>query len=234
MIKYLRLPFSFDTERLQADVQLLDSLQWKSHYQVLHYEGEWSGIPLRSIDGDAGSLYISAQENPIYKDTVFLQKTNYLKEVLQHFQCPLKAVRLLKLNAGAVIKEHRDAELYFEKGEARIHIPIITDDAVGFYTGNERLFMREGECWYVNFNLPHRITNNSSINRIHLVIDADVNDWLTAVFNHKDIAIKKEIANDDGYDDATKREIIKRFREMNTAKGNELADNLEKQLNSGM
>src|ERR1700712_4089087 len=134
MIKYLRLPFSFDVKCLQQSLTAANDLQWRMHYQRLHYEGEWSGISLRSIGGSADNLHISAMENPEYKDTVFLQQSDYLQQALSVFKCPLNAVRLLKLNAGAIIKEHTDAELSFEKGEARFHIPIITNDSVEFYS----------------------------------------------------------------------------------------------------
>ena len=40
--------------------------------------------------------------------------------------------------------------------------------------------MQEGEAWYLNFNLPHRVKNGSSSDRLHLVMDCTVNDWLTA------------------------------------------------------
>ena len=69
----------------------------------------------------------------------------------------LLAVRLLKLNAGASIKEHRDNDLFFEKGEIRIHIPIITNADVEFYLDSERMNLQEGSCWYMNFNLLHAI-----------------------------------------------------------------------------
>ena len=36
--------------------------------------------------------------------------------------------------------------------------------------------MGEGECWYINFNLPHRIHNRGTTDRVHLVIDCVLND----------------------------------------------------------
>ena len=159
---------------------------------------------------------------------MFLEESPYLQKVLHTFQCPLLAVRLLRLNAGAIIKEHCDLELNFEKGEIRLHVPIITHDDVEFYLDNERVHLKEGECWYLNFNLPHSIINNSNIDRIHLVIDATVNDWVKDIFSDKAISIKKEIDNPANYiDPAIKKQMILRFREMNTETGNRLADELE-------
>lgn len=38
--------------------------------------------------------------------------------------------------------------------------------------------MKEGECWYVNTLLKHDVVNNGATDRIHLVVDLKLNDWL--------------------------------------------------------
>lgn len=231
IIKYLKLPFLFDTGLLQQEVHALSAMPWLPHYQVKHYEGEWTAIPLRSIGGKANDVIISPTDNRNYRDTVFLESSPYLQQVLQTFQCPLQAVRLLKLNAGSIIKEHRDAELNFESGEIRLHIPVLTHPDVEFFLDKERLMLQEGECWYMNFNLPHSIQNNSSINRVHLVIDALVNDWVKQLFSSPEITVKKETADTSGILSIdTKRKMIIQFREMNTTISHQLADELEKEI----
>jgi hypothetical protein len=225
MLKYLQLPFYFDAKKMQQELMLIDKAAWQLHYQKLHYEGSWSGFPLRSVSGDARNIFISPEKNPTYKDTVFLNNSVYFREVLSSFKCPLLAVRLLKLNAGAVIKEHKDVEVCFEKGEIRIHIPVITNDEVEFYLDKQKMILKEGECWYMNFNLPHSIFNNSKYDRIHLVIDARVNDWVKHLFAQD--AINKKEMQEPGYDDDTKKEIITRLRELNTDTANQLADEME-------
>lgn len=231
IIKYLQLPFHFDAGLLQREVDALSALQWLPHYQVKHYEGEWSAIPLRSIAGKVDDIMIAPTDNGDYRDTIFLESSTYIKEVLQTFQCPLQAVRLLKLNAGSIIREHRDAELNFEKGEIRLHIPVLTHADVEFFLDKERMDLKEGECWYMNFNLPHAISNKSKINRVHLVIDALVNDWVKDIFTGTTCPVKKEIEDTSGvYDEATKKQMIAAFREMNTAVSNKMADDLENSL----
>ena len=231
VIKYLQLPFYFDADLLQQEVAAISAMNWVPHYQVKHYEGAWNAIPLRSIDGKTDDIIISPAQKNNYQDTVFLENSPYLKTVLQNFQCPLQAVRLLKLNAGSSIKEHRDAELNFESGEIRLHIPVLTHADVEFILDKERLSLQEGECWYLNFNLLHAINNNSPINRVHLVIDAVVNDWVTDIFNSPDIIVKKEIEDiSKAVDETTKKQMINLFREMNTATSNKMADELEKEM----
>ena len=231
ILKYLQLPFFFDAALLQQETDALSILPWQPHYQVKHYEGEWSAIPLRSIGGKVDDIIVSPAENPVYRDSIFLQSSPYLQKVLQAFKCPLQAVRLLKLNAGSIIKEHRDADLNFERGEIRLHIPVCTHNDVKFFLDEEQMELKAGECWYMNFNLPHSINNKSCINRVHLVIDAVVNDWVIALFNNSQVIVKKEIEDTRGmHNVATKKQMIIQFREMNTALANKMADQLEKEL----
>ena len=91
IIKYLQLPFFFDAGLLQQEVDTLAAMQWLPHYQVKHYEGEWSAIPLRSIAGKVDNIIISPTDNPDYRNTIFLECCPYLKEVLETFQCTLQA-----------------------------------------------------------------------------------------------------------------------------------------------
>lgn len=225
IIKYLRLPFTFNVPLLQQEMQAIALQQWQLHYQVKHYEGNWSAIPLRSINGKTDDIFVSPHEHAVYKDTLFLQQSNYLQEVLSSFNCPLLAVRLLKLEAGALIKEHRDADLAFEKGEIRIHIPVQTNKEVAFYLDNERIHLEEGECWYMNFNLPHSLENKSNSARIHLVIDAVVNDWVKDLFTQSPL-LKKEI-DEPVMNEETRRQIIAQLRLLGTETANRLADEME-------
>jgi hypothetical protein len=228
MIKYLQLPFYFDAFKMQQEVNELAGNRWKLHYQVKHYEGEWSAIPLRSVNGESDNIIVSPENDPEYKDTAFLADCPYINEVLQQFECPLLTVRLLKLNAGAVIKEHRDHDLQYEKGEIRVHIPVITHEDVEFYLDKERVHPKEGEAWYMNFNLPHSIRNGSPVDRIHLVIDAKVNQWVKEMFRHK--AVVKKEADEPGHDTKTKLAIIAQLRTMNTDTANKMADEMESLL----
>jgi quercetin dioxygenase-like cupin family protein len=160
-----------------------------------------------------------------YTDTPLMAVCPAIQDFLSAFKCPVMSVRLLNLKKGAVIKEHRDHELAFEHGEARLHIPIFTNEQVEFYVQGERIPMQPGECWYINANLPHRVANYGDIDRIHLVVDCVVNDWLTALF---DRSIKTLVE-----DDRKAVELLKMIFELrlqNTAVTNRLADELENSL----
>jgi hypothetical protein len=137
-------------------------------------------MALRSTDGDAATLYATPGSADTVRDTEILAALPNVAAALGRIQCPLRSVRLLRLAAGGAIREHRDDDLRFHEGEARLHIPLATNAAVEFYVDDKRVMMEPGECWYLDLSLPHRVSNRGTTDRVHLVVDCRVNEWLTA------------------------------------------------------
>ena len=181
MLSNTRLALRFDAERLRADLGQVRPDEWVAHFNKQDYEGDWHAIALRAVGAATAHIYAPAELGAVFADTPVLSRCPYLRDVLAQFQCPLRSVRLLRLRAGAVIREHRDHRLGYEDGEVRFHIPITTNPDVAFVVNGERLAMEPGECWYINFNLPHRVANRGATDRVHLVVDCVVNDWLTGL-----------------------------------------------------
>jgi len=175
----LALPLRFDPSGLAADLASVAPSDWAPHYNERDYGGNWRGAALRSSTGDSRDLAAVASS---FASTPLLDRCPYFRDVLTAFECPLRSVRLLALEPGSFIREHTDNALAFENGEARIHIPIETNPGVEFYVEGERLLFEPGRAYYVNVNLPHRVNNRGAGPRIHLVIDATVNGWLSALF----------------------------------------------------
>lgn len=179
----VRLPFSFDPSRLKGDAGRIGESEWVPHFNNAVYEGDWSGVALRSVGGMPGKLYPDPTATQSFADTEMLGRCPYIHEVLRTFRCPLTAVRILRLGAGATIREHRDYKLGYEDGEVRIHVPIQTGPGVAFFLDGCQILMEEGEAWYLNLNLPHRVHNGSLTDRLHLVLDCVLNDWLAESFH---------------------------------------------------
>lgn len=184
MIPYLQLPMRFDPVKLQEDLAIVHADEWRRHFNLRGYKGDWSIVALRhQVGATHPTLQIAA--HPECKDFVpsaLLSRCLYFTEVLSQFHCPLRAVRLMRLHAGASILEHTDTNLCYEQGEARIHIPITTNSGVAFMLNGERVDMSVGEVWYLNFDLPHSVVNSGETDRTHLVLDCDVNPWITSLF----------------------------------------------------
>ena len=178
MLDSCKLALNFDPKQLQADLEQIEPLEWVAHFNTGYYVGEWSGVALRSVGGLSTKLYPDPNSEGEVEDTAILGRCPNIRCVLATFKCPVRSARLLKLGANATIKEHRDYDLGFAVGEIRMHVPIITNRDVEFYLAGMKVEMKEGECWYLDFNLPHSVKNNGATDRVHLVIDCVVNDWL--------------------------------------------------------
>jgi hypothetical protein len=177
----LKLPLTFDPEGLQADLNQIMPDEWVRHFNDRYYEGEWSGVALRSAEGASGQLYSDPGKDEPFYDTPVLARCSSLQRALEALRCPVKSARLLKLGAGARIIEHRDYNLSLEDGEVRLHVAITTSPLVDFYLNGNRIVMNPGECWYINANLPHRVDNRGDAARVHLVIDCRVDEWLRSL-----------------------------------------------------
>ena len=172
----------YDIERLLADLKVAEEQgQAHLHWSTKEHDGGWSAIPLMSVDGkvDPDSLRLAKGE---YVKTPILKHCRYFEEIIDSFQCPRQRVRLMRLESGTNIHEHRDLGDSWALGQVRIHIPIITHEEVYFYVDGERVMMRPGELWYCDFSRPHRVANRSPIARVHLVLDLTVNPWLRQMF----------------------------------------------------
>jgi len=177
------LPFFFDADALQRDLAAITSEDWTAHFVTQNYEGDWSAIALRAPIGETHPirLIFSNPGAKGYVDTPVLGRTPYFREVLQRFACPLLSVRLMRLAPGSRIKAHRDPDLNGEEeGTIRLHIPVFTNDRVRFTLAGKDVAMGAGECWYLRLSEVHSAANDGVTDRVHIVIDATANDWLTA------------------------------------------------------
>lgn len=224
MISHARLQLSFNLQAAQLQVQALTQ-PWSAHFNTKHYEGEWNVLSLRGPGGDSDNILPDALNDEEYSNTSLMDACPAVKDLLNSIECPVLSVRLLNLKSGAIIKPHRDHELAFEKGEARLHFPVFTNHKVEFYIEDEQVRMQEGECWYINANLTHRVANNGSTDRIHLVIDCKVNDWLKALFEKGE----KNYADET----AAREQMLMVIAELRKQQ-NEAADKLAIELEQGL
>ncbi|MFY9611019.1 MAG: aspartyl/asparaginyl beta-hydroxylase domain-containing protein [Blastocatellia bacterium] len=207
----LKLPLSFDPEGLKSDLKNISSDEWVRHFNDRYYEGEWSGVALRAVESAGKRLYSDPGTTEPFRDTQVLARCPSLRRVLAALQCPLKSARLLKLGPAARVIEHRDYNLSLEDGEVRLHIPITTDPLVEFYLNAERVVMLAGECWYINANLPHKVENRSNADRVHLVIDCAVDDWLLSLVASASRSIETTVVSSSAVSGLPSPESLERF-----------------------
>jgi Aspartyl/Asparaginyl beta-hydroxylase len=180
----LRLPFDFNPDLLRRDLEHLASTPWTAHFVRQNYEGDWSAIPLRAPAGETHPIRMIYPDPTCeqFVDTPFLHGCDYFHYVLAQFRCPLRNARLMRLSPGSIIKEHTDPDLSFEQGQVRLHIPVVTNDDVVFLLNRRRVDLTAGSTWYLRLSDPHAVLNQGATDRVHLVIDAVVDDWARQVF----------------------------------------------------
>lgn len=229
VIQYLKLPFSFKTDVMLQEVHALQE-KWLLHYNALDYIGEWKAIPMRSLGGNTNNIAVMHGVGSKYEDTVYLQMCPAIKAVVDSFQCEKTSVRVLNLRPGATVKEHTDPGLSYEEGEVRIHIPLCTNEVVEFYIQEDALFPKPGECWYMNFELKHRLSNNGSTDRMHLVIDCIVNNWVRELFESAALSDCKRIPQSPLFSDEEELRIIAQLKLQGTVAALQIANDMEAAL----
>lgn len=175
---FCRLPFRSHVETALQECLALPESTWAAHFNTGYHNGHWHACALRG--STASPLDIAPGEGGVetYTDLPLLQALPSVQALLASIPCAMKSVRLMRLGAGGVIREHRDAGVGLAFGEARLHLPLQTDPDVFFYVGGARVPLRAGEWWYLDVSRPHRVLNRGHADRIHLVVDCVVDAWL--------------------------------------------------------
>lgn len=216
---------SFDVLQLKQELRLCLQNGWVSHFNQRDYEGNWTCISLRSVDGRNQTIVGFGGEGS-YQDTPLLDQVPYMRAVIDGIPGAKESIRLMALYPGAEIKPHKDPGCSYTDGLYRIHIPICTNPYVEFYLDGERVVMEEGSCWYLDFSKTHQIINGSEQIRVHLVIDG-IRDTHTDEWFLENGYIEPAKP---GYDEATKRAMIAQLEMMEGEGARQLLLQLKKEL----
>jgi len=226
LVRYIKFPLFFDTEKLKKDVRKIIDKNWTNHYNTNDYTGKWTSIALMSQNGKSDSIFALPSGDEKLVPTEILDSCTYFKEILDSFLFEKTAVRLLKLDVGAEVKPHSDNCLGYEDGCFRLHIPIITNSKVEFILDGNRLVMNEGECWYIDANFIHSVANRGTEDRIHLVIDGLQNEWTDDLF-FKEADQNDFIKPAAKTSEEEKRLMIAELKRMNLPIANQILKDLE-------
>jgi hypothetical protein len=159
---FIRLPFRFDVDRLKAELDQFEAQHWMAHPNRM--QGN-SAIPLVSQNGENNDEFVGHMQV-----TPHLQRCDYMQQVMASFGEVLARSRLMRLGSKCEVSEHVDFN-YHWYSRVRIHIPITTKPDILFYCGDQKIHMQAGECWIFDSWRRHKVVNNSSEDRVHLVID---------------------------------------------------------------
>ena len=176
----IQLPFHFDIEKMTTEFQNL---------KLGHFE-YYNVIPLRAPAHEVDrSLPFPPPADDYadgswtdWLDTPAMLESPYLKSIVDTFRehTTVTLVRLLRLAPNSVVQEHTDPTLGLEveRSVIRLTVPILNAPGVEFYLNNSLVNMQPGECWYLRLTDPHRVINNSGVERVNMTIDMIPNEWI--------------------------------------------------------
>lgn len=159
---FIKLPIRFDAEQLRSESEQIDESCWQPHPGK--YPGNFA-LPLISYKGENNDQFHGTM-----LETPHLQKCEYTRQVISSFGEVFGRSRLMRLGGRSEVPLHVDANYHWHRN-VRIHIPIVTNENVIFYCGDQSVHMKAGECWVFDSWLRHRVVNDSDETRIHLVLD---------------------------------------------------------------
>ncbi len=223
-MNHIRFSQTYNVTKLQAELEAVLQEEWPLHFNTKDFNGDWRSISLRSASGESHDIY--AHANGIFKDTPVLTRMPYVQEILNAWECEKETVRLLSLAPGSVIKPHKDPGCAYHDGQFRIHIPIVTNPEVYFIIDEEKLQLKAGECWYMNFSATHSIINEGATARVHLVIDGIRNGWTDQLFSSYGYDLSAAQAAP-VYDAATQSLMIAELEKMDTDTARDLIARLK-------
>ncbi len=161
----IRLDRRYDVERLRSDVQSIVSSLTQQYYVY------YSPIPLANN--------VKTPSTHEWAVEPMLKGCPYLQEIFAEFETEITSIRLMRLDAGAELKEHTDPTLDAAHREiVRITLPVFSDDSVTFLLNGTEVPMKPGELWYMKLSERHSVHNNGSKERINMSIDVTWNEWV--------------------------------------------------------
>jgi len=161
--EFIRLPLTFDAERLAEEIAAFSENDWRPHPEG--HPGN-SALPLISVDGDPSNDDVRGPMHP----TPHLGRCPYLRQVLAAFGAVWGRTRLMRIDGNAEATSHTDTNYYWSQ-HARVHVPVVTTAGVRFACGSRSVHMRAGEAWIFDTWSPHNVINPDPSRRIHLVAD---------------------------------------------------------------
>jgi aspartyl/asparaginyl beta-hydroxylase (cupin superfamily) len=157
------------------------------------HSGGWGAIGLITFGGNPQNDLVTKEE---IKPTRLLPKCPEVQKILNLLPGTKQRVRFMEVTPGTRVFWHYDNgetidNLDFTKN-ARLHVPIFTNEDVQMNICHEQIKWEEGKMYYGDFSFPHMIHNRSTKNRIHLVIDLKLTEEFLSLVPNYFMRIRKK------------------------------------------
>jgi len=173
---------SYVLDALEREV-LCPDIEWHEPYSEYASPGLQVAV-LMSPDGEESNFSWKDCKAP--KQTALLNRLPVLKQLLEGFGFDIMASRLLKLQPGTYLHEHRDYVFLEQVPRFRLHVPIVTNKDAHIVMPGAAIHLSRGYLWKLNpKEAIHSACNFGKEPRIHLMLDVYVNDKLQALVDEQ-------------------------------------------------
>jgi len=136
--------------------------KWAVHSDTLN-------IPIIRVENYSDRPITETIIHNEYPESLVKVVTDAAEEVQKHINGLITFAILVSLPAGKKIGLHKDAHpLNLIR---RCHLPITTNDECIFTLVNTEFKFAPGVIYEINNQLPHKVENNGSTARVHLIVD---------------------------------------------------------------
>lgn len=182
----IKLPFQFDADRMKLELESISNSFRLIRNQYTKNSLLGTHLILPNPNGERnekGESFFLSDE---------LQKCPYLLEVLNTFQCNKFTFRSQNLLPGGIIEKHSDGDKGLKHHWVRLNIPVATNENVHTYYNDERIPMKNGECWLPDVTKEHEMFNHSDETRWLLLMDCEFNDWWKEILTAQGLEFENE------------------------------------------
>lgn len=171
---------SFIIENLKKEILSYDK-EWfldlsRQQTYKAHKDTQMYRLMFANYSWKIGDQINIIQSNTL-KNLNAIEEFNIICESLEKkYNAKTISAEFIRLNPNSVVMMHMDQGDLL-KVSRRCHIPLVTNENVFFQVLNNKINMKEGICYEINNAMPHGVENNSSQDRIHLIIDFLPNEY---------------------------------------------------------
>ncbi|GHE60414.1 aspartyl/asparaginyl beta-hydroxylase domain-containing protein [Roseivirga thermotolerans] len=169
----IKLPLRFNSSLLKQEVDSIDRELYHDIYNPFVDRDMLFSLHLVTPDLKSGGFIPNE----------LLTKFPELFKIYNSIKSDKETYRIHILRSGGVIRRHRDIARNYENGVFRIHIPVSHPNGMLTLLNDKPVDWQEGECWYLDLDMPHEIRNESDHDRIHIVMDCVRNAWWDNIFS---------------------------------------------------
>ena len=178
------LPPAFVLEDLVRELSHTD-IPWSREYNE-YQSGGWWTCSLLGRSAEATDVEVTDAPQPVATNA--LDKLPIMQKLLREMPLQYMMARLARLDPHSTLWEHRDYQNLRQVPRQRIHLPLQTNTNAFLVSGSRKFHMGLGKLWTFRPTIAHGSCNLGDTQRLHLIIDAYEDEFLTEQSNEATVS----------------------------------------------